>query len=67
MIAILGGILAVVLGVGLFWALRRAGPESFLMRFDDFAVVLMLGLIAMGLFAVGSGFTAGPAVAVANP
>jgi hypothetical protein len=68
MIVALVGVLSIVLGVGLFWLLRRSEPGSFLMRFDDFAVVLMLGLILMGFFAIGTGLTTGPGPAeAANP
>ncbi|MCC6983669.1 MAG: hypothetical protein IT535_10405 [Bauldia sp.] len=67
MFAILGGILAIVLGAGMFWVLRRSPPGSLLMRFDDFAVVLMLGLLVLGVFSIGSGLTSGPGPAEASP
>jgi hypothetical protein len=62
------GVLGISLGVGLLFVLRRSGPDSFLMRFDDFAVVIVLGLVVLGFFAIGSGLTSPPAPAeAANP
>ncbi len=62
MIQTLTGILLVLLGIGLLFALLRSRDRegSLLMRFDDFAVVVMMGLIVVGGFFAVVGVTSGP-------
>lgn len=65
MVQALIGFVSVLLGGVLFWAVRKAKDDSFLMRFDDFVVVIMLGLITIGLFMIVTGLTSGSGTAAA--